>query len=335
MPSPRVGHTFKTLSTALQDAWDTAGRRYQTRSRLGQSGPMTGYQLYAKINCTLKACGQDTVDTPPGPPNLPAVAPTALVITNTLGVVAVKLTCPTNPGETTFIRASAPVSSAVRSLPQTRLLGMCPAPAGWRGGHHRPVHGQVRHPLRRRPCIRRGEHDGRGLGRPAHGLHRAGSCRGIASQDPHASSILLGACGSHLQQNSPFPKMKISPPNTPDDRKKLEAELTAQAQQIMLTLSVLSFIVVATVGLLALCSCAHTEKGLQRENYLHDAASNAITTLQPVVQAAPAPANAILGSVFAGLSGLLALWATHIQRSVKDLQKGNGGGNSDPPAPSV
>jgi hypothetical protein len=54
-----VGHRFKTLTTAQQDAWDTAGRRYQTRSRLGQSGPMTGYQLFAKINCTLAQFGQD------------------------------------------------------------------------------------------------------------------------------------------------------------------------------------------------------------------------------------------------------------------------------------
>ena len=123
-----VGHRFKTLTTSQQDAWDTAGRRYQTASRLGQSGPMTGYQLFAKINCTLAQFGQDQVDAPPGPPNTPAVAVQGLLITNTGGAIAVKLTCPTNPGENTIIRASAPVSSAVRSVPGTRILGMCPVP---------------------------------------------------------------------------------------------------------------------------------------------------------------------------------------------------------------
>jgi hypothetical protein len=123
-----VGHRFRTLTQSQQDAWDTAGRRYQTRSRLGQSGPMTGYQLFAKINCTLRQFGQDEVDVPPGPPNPPAVAPQALLITNTADVVAIKLTCPTNPGQNTVIRASAPVSSAVRSVPATRIIGTCPVP---------------------------------------------------------------------------------------------------------------------------------------------------------------------------------------------------------------
>jgi hypothetical protein len=125
-----VGHRFKTLTTSQQDAWDTAGRRYQTRSRLGQSGPMTGYQLFAKINCTLAQFGQDQVDVPPGPPNPPAVAPQSLVITNAGGVVALKLTCPTNPGQNTIVRAAAPVSSGVRSVPATRIIGTCPVPTG-------------------------------------------------------------------------------------------------------------------------------------------------------------------------------------------------------------
>jgi hypothetical protein len=99
----------------------------------------------------------------------------------------------------------------------------------------------------------------------------------------------------------------------------------------LVLLAALSFTAAVTAGLLALCSCAHTEKGLERERYLHDAASNTITTLQPLVQAAPAPVNTILGTVFAGLSGLLALWATHIHRSVTELRKGNG--NGDPQAP--
>ena len=95
----------------------------------------------------------------------------------------------------------------------------------------------------------------------------------------------------------------------------------------------MSFTAAVMVGLLGLCSCAHSEKGLERERYLHDAASNTITTLQPVVQAAPAPVNAILGTIFAGLSGLLALWATHIQRSVSELRKTNGNADPKPPAP--
>ena len=101
--------------------------------------------------------------------------------------------------------------------------------------------------------------------------------------------------------------------------------LHSHARGLMLT-AVLCFVVVAGAGLLGLCSCAHTKEGLQREQRIYEGASNAITVLQPVAQAAPAPINAILGSIFAGLSGLLAVWATHIQRTVKELQKPNGNG---------
>ncbi len=97
-------------------------------------------------------------------------------------------------------------------------------------------------------------------------------------------------------------------------------------------LAVWLFLAVATAGLLGLCSCASTEKGLAREQAVYTVASNAVAVLQPVVQAAPSPFNAVLGTVFAGISGLLAVWATHIHRSVADLKKTNG--NGSPPAGS-
>ena len=93
-----------------------------------------------------------------------------------------------------------------------------------------------------------------------------------------------------------------------------------QAKGLLLT-GALSLAVVAGAGLLGLCSCARTAKGLHREQQIYETATNAIGVLQPVAQAAPAPINSILGTIFAGLSGLLAVWATHINRSVKELQK--------------
>jgi hypothetical protein len=82
----------------------------------------------------------------------------------------------------------------------------------------------------------------------------------------------------------------------------------------------------ATVGLLGLCSCATSEKGLAREQAVYTVTSNAVAVLQPVVQAAPAPFNTALGGIFALISGVLALWASHLQRSLGDLKKTNGNG---------
>ena len=51
-----------------------------------------------------------------------------LVITNTGGVVTVRLTCPTAPGGSTVLRASPPQNSAVRACRNFRIIGVCPAP---------------------------------------------------------------------------------------------------------------------------------------------------------------------------------------------------------------
>jgi hypothetical protein len=65
---------------------------------------------------------------PPAAPQFPNLAPQSLVITNTGGVVAVKLACPTEPGDNTVLRASPPQNSAVRACRNYRIIGLCPAP---------------------------------------------------------------------------------------------------------------------------------------------------------------------------------------------------------------
>ena len=120
---------FDSLTDAQQDAWNVAADGYKSTPTLGQSGPLTGLQLFTRINCKLGLLGQDLVDAPPTAPQFPAVAPQNLVITNTEGVIAVKVTCPTNPGQNTVLRASPPQNSAVRACRNFRIIGTCPAPA--------------------------------------------------------------------------------------------------------------------------------------------------------------------------------------------------------------
>ena len=61
-------------------------------------------------------------------PQFPNLAPQNLVITNTNGVIALKLTSPTDPGENTIVRGSKPVSQGYGKFTDFRILGMCPAP---------------------------------------------------------------------------------------------------------------------------------------------------------------------------------------------------------------
>jgi hypothetical protein len=126
----RVTMRWRALQEAQRAAWTAAGSMINSASRLGQSGPLTGQQLFNKINCTLAQFGQDQVDAPPARPQFPALAPQNLVITNTGGVIALKLTCPTNPGQNTIVRGSKPVSQGFGKFTDFRVLGTCPVPAG-------------------------------------------------------------------------------------------------------------------------------------------------------------------------------------------------------------
>ena len=100
----------------------------KSTSRLGQSGALSGFQLFTKINCTLVQFGQTAVETPPLRPQFPDLVPQNLVITNTGGVVTLKLTCPSDPGDNTIVRGSTPVSQGVEVCKDFRILGMCPVP---------------------------------------------------------------------------------------------------------------------------------------------------------------------------------------------------------------
>jgi len=125
----RVTTSWRSLQESQRAAWVAAASGISSASRLGQSGPLTGQQLFNKINCTLAQFGQDQVDAPPVRPLFPALAPQALVITNASGAIALKLTCPTDPGQTTVVRASKPLSQGFEKYSNFRILGLCPAPA--------------------------------------------------------------------------------------------------------------------------------------------------------------------------------------------------------------
>jgi hypothetical protein len=123
-------HQFDELTDVQQDAWNVAAAGLKSSPTLGQSGALTGLQLFVKVNCKLGILGLDAVTAPPVAPQFPAVAPQGLVITNTAGVIAVKLTCPSDPSDNTVLRASPPQKSGVRACENFRIIGVCPTPTG-------------------------------------------------------------------------------------------------------------------------------------------------------------------------------------------------------------
>ena len=119
---------YHQLTDVQQEAWIAAGANVQTKASLGQSGPLTGCQLFTKVNCALLAIGAPTVTAPPAQP-VPAVLPIdALEITNAAGAITIKLRTTNSPPDGTMLRASAPVNSGVRRGANYRLLGTLDSP---------------------------------------------------------------------------------------------------------------------------------------------------------------------------------------------------------------
>jgi hypothetical protein len=124
----RVSASWRALQEVQRAAWAAAAKEAKSTSRLGQSGSLSGFQLFIKINCTLAQFGQDTVVAPPALPQFPDLAPADLVITNKTGVIALGLSCPTDPAGNTVVRGSAPISQGRENCRDVRVLGLCPAP---------------------------------------------------------------------------------------------------------------------------------------------------------------------------------------------------------------
>ena len=123
-----VAKRWRSLEEAQRSAWIAAAALHQTKASLGQSGAMTGSQLFLKVNANLALFGQAQVDVPPADPQFDALAPQNLVISNAVGVITLKLTCPGDPGDHTIVRASAPQSAGREVCNDFRVLGACPVP---------------------------------------------------------------------------------------------------------------------------------------------------------------------------------------------------------------
>src|ERR1039457_4661440 len=120
----RFGH----LTDEQIAAWNAAAASYRSHPRQGQSGPLTGLHLFVRVNCKLALFGLEPLNTPPPPPVFPELAPQDLVVTNTAGIIAVKLVCPADPADNTVLRASPPQSPGRGTCGEFRIIGTCPAP---------------------------------------------------------------------------------------------------------------------------------------------------------------------------------------------------------------
>lgn len=117
---------WRGLTEVQRNAWIAAALNIQSRSRLGQSGPLTGEQLFCKVNANLASVGEPTVTTPPAIPSFDANVVTGLELTNPGGVVAIKLTASGTSGAFNIVSATPPLSQGRGRAYMLNELGELP-----------------------------------------------------------------------------------------------------------------------------------------------------------------------------------------------------------------
>jgi hypothetical protein len=124
-----ISAQWRQLADDQLAAWITTAGKTRSRPRLGQSGPLTGCQLFIKINWTLASLGLDLVTVPPRLPAFPRNPVGALSITNTRGVITLKLSVPSLPAQYIRVLGTAPCSRGVSVPRRFTILGPLPAPS--------------------------------------------------------------------------------------------------------------------------------------------------------------------------------------------------------------
>ena len=101
-----------------------------------------------------------------------------------------------------------------------------------------------------------------------------------------------------------------------------------------------AFILLVTAGLRVLTSCATTPAGIAREEQLYRVTTNAVGGIGSLAPYTAPPVSTLLEGVTAVGGALLAVWASHLHRSVRALENKppNGSppvGTPAPPPPKV
>ena len=123
----RVVSRWRGLTEDQRASWTPATQGVNSRPSVGQSGRLSGYLLFIKINSALAYQGLALVDTPPKRVTFDANPVGPLVATNTDGVVDLKLSVPSAPAATVLVLATHPRSAGVSFAKHFTILCVLPA----------------------------------------------------------------------------------------------------------------------------------------------------------------------------------------------------------------
>jgi hypothetical protein len=127
-----VSSGWRALNHEQRLAWRIAAA--DTSSVSGARGrvPLNGYNYFVRVNAARVRLGLSCLELPPQVPSFSPNPVAELAISNTGGMISLKLRVPGLPGQYTLVQGAAPVSAGVSCVVHFPLLGLLPAPVdGW------------------------------------------------------------------------------------------------------------------------------------------------------------------------------------------------------------
>ncbi len=125
-----IARNWQTIAETQRLAWNEAGEKVRSRPRLGQSGPLSGFLLFVKVNCNLEFVGEPMVDTPPAVPAFASNVVKGLELTNPGGVVTIRLICSGSSPAFNLVWATPPKNPGRFRVRDYYYLGQLPAVVG-------------------------------------------------------------------------------------------------------------------------------------------------------------------------------------------------------------
>ena len=120
----RAAYLWGRLTDAQRAAWTAVAHGIRTRRHLNQSGALSGYLLFVKINCNLASLGLPTVSDPPDTPRFGLDPVGQLTVTNTKGAIALKLDVSGKPAQYIVLLGTKPRSVGVTYVDHFTILGL-------------------------------------------------------------------------------------------------------------------------------------------------------------------------------------------------------------------
>ena len=122
----RVRFLWRTLTDEQRATWTTPAQDASSEPCLGQSGRLSGYLLFMKINSVLAYHGLPPVVTPTERPTFGANPVRQLAITNTGGVIDLKLSVLSATASDILVLGTHPRSPGVTFAKHFTILGRLP-----------------------------------------------------------------------------------------------------------------------------------------------------------------------------------------------------------------